>query len=96
MRITDVDEALAVMFKDAHEAVQAHLDTRDALLYTSINGWKLRHQVPWQETAEALMAWVVETTAKALRTYRELMLMTPAGGPLMSPVAPELIRAGAW
>ena len=47
------------------------------------------------ETAAELLAWMVEQAREALRVYRLLLTMDAPAGPMVSPVAPEMVGAAS-
>ena len=99
-RYAEVEPAseLRELIADASEAVQVHLDVRERLLTVSVDGWSLRDRVPWAETAAHLLRWIIEQVRETLRVRRavvEFIAENPVSGPLVSPLEPAAILAGA-
>ena len=91
-------QELRGLIADASEAVQVHLDVRERLLTVSVDGWSLRDRVPWAETAAHLLRWIIEQVRETLRVRRavvEFIAENPVSGPLVKPLSPDAILAGA-
>ena len=89
------EEALRELNEGAAEAIRVHMDTREALLYVDVDGWTRRERVPWMATAGELLAWIVAQAREALRVYRVLLTMEVPAGPMVGPMAPEMMGAAS-